>query len=81
MSNTIAAPRNRVELDALGLTTLRGQQVTVTGYVDAGYVPVPAFTADVEATCFFFDRISMLEVRHPNLGRLTVSIERCTLER
>lgn len=81
MSNTIAAPRNRQALEALGLYTLRGETVTVTGYVDAGYVEVPEFTATVEATDFMFDRIAFVEVRHPNRGRLTVSIERVALHR
>lgn len=79
MSNTIAAPTTRQALEALGLCTLRTQTVTVTGYVDAGYVDVPQFTAKVEATNFSFDRIVFVEVRHPDRGRLTVSIERCAL--
>ena len=81
MSNTIAAPRNTTGLQALGLYTLRGETVTVTGYVDAGYVEVPEFTATVEATNFMFDRIVFVEVRHPDRGRLTVSIERVALHR
>lgn len=79
MTNTTAAPRNRTELEALGLTNLRGMTVTVTGYVDAGYVEVPTFTAKVVATNWYFERISFVEVNHPDRGRLTVSIERCTL--
>lgn len=79
MTNTIAAPRNREALEALGLTNMRGMTVTVTGYVDAGYVDVPEFTVQVVATNWYFDRISFVEVVHPDRGRLTVSIERCAL--
>jgi len=79
MATITTAPSTRQAMEVLGLNTLRGQTVRVVGYVDAGYVDVPEFDAVVEATDFFFDRIVFVEVRHPDRGRLTVSIERCSL--
>lgn len=77
----VSAPTTRQAMEALGLNTLRGQTVRITGYVGIGYVEVPTFTATVEATDFYFDRIVFVEVRHPEQGRLTVSIERVLLLR
>lgn len=79
MSNLTAAPTTFQAMQALGLDTLRGVTMRIVGYVDAGYVDVPEFDAVVEATNFSFDRIVFVEVRHPNRGRLTVSIERCSI--
>lgn len=40
----VSAPTTRQAMEALGLNTLRGQTVRITGYVGIGYVEVPTFT-------------------------------------